>query len=83
VPRIQVYVAEDLHAELKARKIKSSELFQDAVRAEINRQKKIEGLERYLAELVEEVGEPTAADEAYASALIDHLTGQVHVREAS
>jgi post-segregation antitoxin (ccd killing protein) len=76
MPRLQVYLPDDLYREVKARRIKASELLQDAVRAEVGRQQGVEGIERYVAELVAEVGEPTAEDEAYAADLVDRLTRQ-------
>lgn len=74
MPRIQVYLPDDLHRQVKARRIKASELLQEAVRAEVRRQERIEGIERYITDLAAEVGEPTPEDEAYAAALVDRLT---------
>lgn len=70
MPRMQVYLPDDLYDEVKARKLPASELLQDAVRAEIDRQQAIEAADAYLAELIEEVGEPTPADLAWASAIV-------------
>jgi post-segregation antitoxin (ccd killing protein) len=74
MPRMQVYLPDDLYRQVKSRRIKASELLQEAVRAEVRRQERIEGIERYIAELEAEVGEPSAADEAYAAALVDRLS---------
>jgi post-segregation antitoxin (ccd killing protein) len=79
MPRLQVYLPDDLYREVKARRIKASELLQEAVRAEVRRQERIEGAEKYIAELVAEVGEPSAEDEAWAAelvrGLVDRSTG--------
>jgi post-segregation antitoxin (ccd killing protein) len=83
MPRVQVYLPDDLHQQMKARKIKASELFQAAVRAEVERLEKLELLDRYVAELIAQVGEPTAADEAYAQRLVEGLRGRDPLQEAS
>lgn len=43
---MQVYLPDDLYRQVKARRIKASELLQEAVRAEVRRQERIEGIER-------------------------------------
>lgn len=60
MPRVQVYLPDDLHAELKRRGLPASELLQVALRAEVERQDALAETERYLAELEEEVGVPGA-----------------------
>jgi hypothetical protein len=70
MPRVQVYLPDDLHRELKARKIKASELFQAAVQAEVERQEKLAELDKYIEELIAEVGEPSLADLAAAEKLL-------------
>lgn len=47
----------------------ASELLQDAVRAEVHRHELLEESDRYLVELVEQVGEPSAKAIARAEAL--------------
>jgi len=69
MPRLQVYLPEDLYREVKERRLRASELLQDAVRAEVRRQELLAEADRYLAELVEEVGEPSPAAVARAEAL--------------
>lgn len=76
MPRLQVYLPDDLYRELKARRLKASELLQEAVRIEVQRLQRIEGIEQYIAELEAEVGPPSAEDEAYAAALVDRLLGR-------
>ncbi len=71
---MQVYLPDDLYRQVKARRIKASELLQDAVRAEVRRQERIEGIGHYIADLVAEVGEPSAEDEAWAAAVVDRIT---------
>jgi post-segregation antitoxin (ccd killing protein) len=69
MPRLQVYLPEDLYRAVKERRLPASELLQGAVRAELRRQELLAETDRYLAELVEEVGEPSAAAVARAEAL--------------
>lgn len=64
-----MYLPDDLHEQVKARGLPASELLQDAVRAELRRLELLENTDTYLAELVAEVGEPTAAELARAEAV--------------
>jgi hypothetical protein len=63
---MQIYLPDDLYAEVKSRKLRASELLQDAVRAEIRRQDLIDAANEYLAELIAETGEPSPEDLAWA-----------------
>ncbi len=69
MPRMQVYLPDELYRAVKERDLPASELLQDAVRAELRRQTLLEETDRYLAELIEEVGEPSAEAIARAEAL--------------
>jgi post-segregation antitoxin (ccd killing protein) len=69
MPRLQVYLPDDLHAELKRRGLPASELLQIAVRAELERQDALEDTAAYLDELAAEVGEPTARQRNQADAV--------------
>lgn len=66
MPRVQVYLPDDLHDELKRRGLPASELLQIALRVEVERQEALEETERYLEELVAEVGEPAQRQQAKA-----------------
>ncbi len=59
MPRLQVYLPDELHDELKRRGLPASELLQLALRAELERQDALDETARYLEELVAEVGEPS------------------------
>lgn len=59
MPRLQVYLPDDLYEALKKRGLPASELLQEAVRAELERQSPLNATDHYLAELTEEVGEPS------------------------
>ena len=69
MPRVQVYLPEDLHAELKRRGLPASELLQIALRAELERQDALSETDKYLEELVAEIGEPSEQDQSQADAI--------------
>lgn len=73
MPRLQVYLPDDLYDELKERGLPASELLQEAVRAELRRQVLLEETDSYLTELVNEVGEPTPDEAARAEAIARRL----------
>jgi post-segregation antitoxin (ccd killing protein) len=74
MPRMQLYLPDDLYEMVKARGLPASELLQKAVRAEIRRLDLLDENTRYLAELEREVGEPTPAERARAKAAVDRIT---------
>lgn len=59
---MQVYLPDDLYELVKARRLPASELLQKAVRAEVRRQDLLAETDRYLAELLAEVGQPSAEE---------------------
>jgi len=69
MPRLQVYLPDDLHDELKKRGLPASELLQIALRAELERQDALDETARYLEELVAEVGEPSTRQQSQADAI--------------
>jgi post-segregation antitoxin (ccd killing protein) len=69
MPRLQVYLPNDLYKAVKERGLPASELLQGAVRAELRRRELLDETSRYLAELVDEVGEPSKAAIARAESL--------------
>jgi len=75
MPRVQVYLPEELYRSVKERQLPASELLQGAVRAELRRQELLEETDRYLAELVGEVGEPSPASAAKAERLAQRVRG--------
>lgn len=70
MPRLQVYLPEDLYDELKKRDLPASELLQEAVRAELERRAALEATDDYLSELADEVGEPTPRQLSRADAIV-------------
>ena len=73
MPRMQVYLPDDLYRAIKDRELPASELLQAAVRAELRHQEILEQTDRYIAELIAEVGEPTAEAVARAEALSSRI----------
>ncbi|MCB0988857.1 MAG: hypothetical protein H6519_06885 [Microthrixaceae bacterium] len=73
MPRMQVYLPDDLYRELKERGLPASELLQQAVRAELRRQSLLAETDAYLSELIDEVGEPTPDEMARAEAIARRL----------
>ena len=71
---MQLYLPDDLYELVKSRGLPASELLQKAVRAELHRLDLLEENARYLAQLEEEVGEPSPAEQARARALVERLT---------
>ena len=64
-----MYLPEDLYRVVKDRGLPASELLQRAVEAELRRQELLEETDRYLQDLVTEVGVPDADAMAKADAL--------------
>ncbi len=74
---MQVYLPDDLYQEVKARGLPASELLQKAVRAELRRLELLSETDRYVADLVTEVGPPTSAQRTRASAVARGWHGEV------
>ena len=70
---MQVYLPADLYKLVKTRRLRASELLQQAVRAEVRRQALLSKGDKYLADLVTEVGEPDARERARASAIAQRI----------
>jgi hypothetical protein len=70
---MQVYLPEAMYQQVKARGLPVSELLQKAVEAELRRQDLLAETDRYLGDLIAEVGEPTAAQRGRATAVARRL----------
>lgn len=73
MPRISVYLPEDLYRDAKAQKMPVSEMLQDAIRAESKRL----AFDEWYADVIRRHGPPTpeqeAAAEEWARPIIEHL----------
>lgn len=78
MPRMQVYLPEDLYKAVKEQELPASELLQEAVRAELRRQELISATDRYIEELANEVGQPSPESRRRADRLAAEIrrTGQ-------
>ena len=81
MPRMQVYLPEPLYRAVKERDLPASALLQEAVTRELRRQELLEATDNYLADLVAEVGPPTAKDLARADAFVRGLPGRAGARQ--
>lgn len=71
--RMQVYLPNGLYEQVKARGLPASELLQKAVCAELRRLDLLAETDCYVADLVAEVGAPTAAQRQHAVAVARRL----------
>ena len=69
MPRVQVYLPDDLYDQLKGRGLPASELLQVALRAELERLDALDAMSEYLDELATEVGEPSTRQRTQADAI--------------
>lgn len=70
---MQVYLPTDLYELVKARRLPASELLQKAVSAELRRLELLAEADRYVADLVAEVGPPTTAQRTRAAVVARRL----------
>jgi post-segregation antitoxin (ccd killing protein) len=73
MPRMQVYLPDDLYEKVKSRGLPASELLQKAVRAELRRQDLLAETDKYLNSLMAAVGRPTAVQRNRASTLVSRI----------
>jgi hypothetical protein len=73
MPRMQVYLPDELYRLVKKRRLPASELLQSAVRAEVRRLDLLSETDRYAAALIAEVGEPGPSDRSRAKALVQRI----------
>jgi hypothetical protein len=80
MPRMQVYLPDELYKAVKERDLPASELLQEAVEAEVRRQRLSEEAEGYVSELVAEVGEPSLRERARATAIARRIRDRAAAR---
>ena len=73
MPRLQVDLPDDLYRAVKELGLPASESLQEALRGKMRRRRLLDATDEYLAELIAEVGEPSAEDKAWAKALVDRI----------
>lgn len=82
MPRMQVYLPEDLYDLVKKRQLPASELLQKAVRAELRRLDLLAESDKYIAELTSQVGRPSAAERSRAGAVARRISRRATRRKA-
>lgn len=80
MPRMQVYLPDELYKAVKDRGLPASELLQEAVEAELRRRRLNEEAESYVAELVTEIGEPSARERARAATIARRVRDRAAAR---
>ena len=80
MPRMQVYLPDELYKAVKERDLPASELLQEAVEAEVRRQRLDEEAGSYVADLVAEVGEPSPRERARAAAIARRIRDRAAAR---
>ena len=80
MPRMQVYLPDELYDVVKTRRLPASELLQRAVRAELRRLDLLREGDRYLRDLVSQVGEPRAAERDRARTVAGRIAGRARRR---
>jgi post-segregation antitoxin (ccd killing protein) len=76
MPRMQVYLPEELYDQVKARNLPASELLQEAVRTAVRRQDLLAETDTYLSELTAELGAPSDRERARARATAQRIAGR-------
>jgi len=71
---MQLYLPDDLYELVKARGLPASELLQKAVRAELRRLDLLAETDRYVADLVADVGSPSAPQLARAGVVARRIS---------
>lgn len=66
MPRMQVYLSDEIYDIVKSQGLSPSGLLQDAVRAHCERQEKIRAAREYVQEMYAELGPPTAEESEWA-----------------
>lgn len=78
MPRMQVYLPDDLYKLVKEHGLPASELLQQAVRAEVRRLELLAASAKYTAELRHQVGVPSAAQRARAAGIAKRVASRPH-----
>lgn len=83
MPRIQIYLPDDLYEAVKEAHLPTSDLLQEAVRAELRRRELVARSEEYTAELAKRLGPPTFRQRIRALALARRIAARRNARKIS
>ena len=78
MPRMQIYLPDELYEAVKEGGLPASELLQNAVRAEVRRRELLAAGEQYTADLAAQVGRPSAQQRARAAAVSKRIVARSH-----
>ncbi len=81
MPRMQVYLSDEMYDIVKSQGLSASRLLQDAVRSHCLRQEKIAEARRYVQEIYAELGPPTAEDIEWAEAKAREIADSLRAGE--
>jgi hypothetical protein len=76
MPRMQVYLPENLYKLVKKARLPASELLQGAVREELRRRELLRETDEYLGRLAAEVGQLSTRQRRRAQALVARVTAR-------
>lgn len=76
MPRMQIYLPDDLYEAVKEGRLPASELLQEAVRTELRRRELVARSEQYTAELAKRIGRPTSRQRMKAAALAQRIAAR-------
>ncbi|WP_419839534.1 hypothetical protein [Candidatus Poriferisodalis sp.] len=82
MPRMQVYLSDNLYEVVKSQGLSASRLLQDAVRDHCVRQEKIAEAHAYAQEIFAELGPPTAEDIEWADTHVHEILKSLRRNEA-
>lgn len=77
-----MYLPDELYKAVKERDLPASELLQEAVEAELRRQRLNEEARRHVGELVEELGPPSTRERARAAAIARRIRDRAAARSS-
>ena len=76
MPRMQVYLPDELYRLVKKARLPASELLQAAVRTEVRRRELLAATDQYVGELVDQIGEPAARHQQRAAVVTQQIVGR-------
>ena len=76
MPRMQIYLPDDLYEAVKDGGLPASELLQQAVRTELRRRELVARSEQYTADLAKRIGRPTVRQRAKAAAVAQRIAAR-------
>ena len=76
MPRMQIYLPDELYDAVKEGGLPASELLQQAVRTELHRRELVARSEQYTAEMAKRIGRPTSRQRMKAVAVAQRIAAR-------